>query len=65
MTDHHGNPLTTDPALTSEQWLDYGLARGWCSPSFCTMHDLGPITANEEAALDAGDDPCILVVRLL
>ncbi|WP_395772556.1 hypothetical protein [Arenimonas sp.] len=65
MTDHHGNPLTTDPTLTAEQWLDYGLSRGWCSTSFCSTHDLGPITADEESALDDGDDPCMPVVRLL
>ena len=65
MTDHHGNPLTTDPALSAEQWLDYGLARGWCLTSYCSISALGPITADEEAALNSGDDPWILVARLL
>lgn len=66
MTDHHGNPLTLDPALTAEQWLDYGIARGWCSDTFCGTHDyLDALTPEEIAALDVGDDRCMTVIRLL
>ena len=66
MTDHHGNPLTLDPALTLEQWLDYDIARGWCSDTFCGTHDyLDALTPEEIAALDVGDDRCMTVIRLL
>ena len=69
MTDHHGNDLPTDldldlDGLPADRWLAYGIARGWCSPTFCGTHDFGPLTADEEAALDDGDDPCMFVVRL-
>lgn len=66
MTDHHGNPLTLDLAITAEQWLDYGIARGWCSEPFCGTHDsLDALTPEEIEAWDVGDDPCMTSVRLL
>lgn len=68
MTDHHGHDLSTAPdyALSASEWLDYGIARGWCSASFCGTHDsTDALTPDEAAAWEAGDDPCMPVIRLL
>jgi hypothetical protein len=65
MTDHHGNPITLDLGITAGEWLDYGIARGWCSDSYCGTHDaFDALTPDELAAWDGIDDPCVFSVRL-
>lgn len=50
--------------MTYQEWLEYGIQHGYCTHSFCAMHDSGPMTEEEEAEADDGGDPCCVVVRL-
>lgn len=52
------------PELDVTAWLAYGVARGWCSPPVCVMHDGTPMTPVEELELEEGSDPCMHIVRL-
>lgn len=47
-----------------DDWLELGAERGFCSDSFCSTHDLGPMSDDEVAEVDDGGDPCVVVVRL-
>jgi len=46
------------------EWLDYGVAHGFCSDVVCSTHDGFPYTDEEEEEFDAGYDPCITAVRI-
>lgn len=50
--------------LTFDQWLSYGIDRGWCGPAVCDIHDGLPTTATEDDEFMDGGDPCIHIVRL-
>lgn len=51
--------------MTRDEWLNYGLAHGYCSELFCHTHENVPALSDEEAAeIDAGGDPCIVGVRV-
>lgn len=42
-----------------QEWLDYGLKRGWLR-TLCMTHDwLDDMTSEEEAGFELGDDPCM------
>ena len=45
-------------------WLLLGIKKGWCSPPACSTHDLIPMSAEEEAEWEEGNDPCQYVVRV-
>jgi hypothetical protein len=47
-----------------DEWLKQGVELGYCSPQFCTTHDMAPLHESEEEALEEGGDPCCHVVRL-
>jgi hypothetical protein len=46
------------------EWLDYGFAKGYCSPAVCSTHDGLPMTDEENEEWDEGGDPCVHAVRL-
>jgi hypothetical protein len=46
------------------EWLQYGIDNKFCTDSACQTHDYVELTEEEEEALNDGDDPCIVVVRL-
>lgn len=46
-------------------WLNNGINRGWISEPFCCTHDGGPITDEEYAAMDEGDDICFSHIKIL
>lgn len=50
--------------MTYEEWLDYGYRRGYCTSPFCDTHDGAPYTADEFEALDRGEDPCVVALRV-
>lgn len=50
--------------MEHDEWLAYGLQRGYCGPVVCATHDGTPTTVEEEDAFDVGDDPCIHIIRL-
>ena len=51
------------PALSFEDWLRAGVTLGYCTEQFCQTHDRTPMHDTEEAAWEAGSDPCCHVVR--
>lgn len=50
--------------MTQTEWLELGIARGWCTPVVCQTHDGPALTEFETWQFDEGDDPCVPVVRL-
>jgi len=46
------------------EWLLYGIKKGWISAPVCDTHDGLPLTEKEIEQWDQGDDPCIPVIRL-
>lgn len=49
-----------------EQWVNYGVDKGWITPGFCHTHDGDPYMTEEEAAQwDEGGDPCFPVFKYL
>jgi hypothetical protein len=48
-----------------DDWIRYGLERGFCGPPVCETHDGLPMTAQEEEDFYDGSDPCIPIVRLM
>lgn len=49
--------------LTAEEWVEYGIKRGWCGPPVCATHDGVPTTEDEDIEMEQYD-PCITVIRL-
>ncbi len=47
-----------------DTWAKVGYEAGWCSPPVCYSHDGVPMTATEIEELDAGEEPCLHVIRL-
>ena len=48
-------------------WVQYGIAKGWVSDSYCATHDGGSQYWTEEEMLEweEGGDPCQVVIRVL
>ena len=47
-----------------QAWIKHGVEKGWCGEPTCIQHEGTPFTDLEAVALDRGDDPCVVVVRL-
>ena len=50
--------------MNIHEWIQYGIDRGYCTPTACNTHDGPEMTAEEADAFEEGYDPCIHVVRL-
>ena len=50
--------------VTFDEWLAQGIEKGFCTESFCSTHDVAPMTQTEADEFDEGGDPCVHVVRL-
>ena len=50
--------------LTFDEWITYGLEKGWCGPPVCYTHDGLPMSEHEMQEFDDGQDPCMHVVRM-
>jgi len=50
--------------LTFDEWISYGIEKGWCGPPVCYTHDGLPMSEQEYAEFDEGQDPCTHVVRM-
>jgi hypothetical protein len=50
--------------MTFEEWLEYGMAHGFCTTASCYTHDGFEVTDEENNEFDQGFDPCVAVVRL-
>ena len=48
-------------------WIQYGIAKGWCSDVYCNTHDGGMQywTEEEHEQWNEGGDPCQSVIRIL
>jgi hypothetical protein len=47
-----------------ETWMKYGYDNGWISDVFCSTHDGGPMTDEEQQEWEDGGDPCMFCVRV-
>lgn len=49
------------------EWVQYGIAKGWCTDSICNTHDgtYEYLTDEEREDYDNGGDPCDLILKLL
>jgi len=50
--------------LTFDEWLTYGVGKGYCSAPVCNTHDGLPSSEEEDAQWEDGGDPCVPAVRL-
>ena len=50
--------------LNAYDWLQFGIAQGWCSQIVCDTHDGLPQTEEEQNEWEEGGDPCIPGVRM-
>jgi len=50
--------------ITFDEWISYGIGKGWCGPPVCYTHDGLPMSEQEYAEFDEGQDPCTHVVRM-
>ena len=50
--------------LTFNEWMAYGIEKGWCGPPVCYTHDGLPMSEHEMQGFDDGEDPCMHVVRM-
>lgn len=46
------------------EWLEYGIEKGFCTPQFCNTHDGYPMHESEVNEWEEGGDPCAFMVRL-
>lgn len=50
--------------MTFDEWLNFGIAQGWCSEPDCMTHNGLPNTDEEAEAWEAGLDPCEVGMRI-
>jgi len=50
---------------TIHGWLQHGINNGYCQPPTCGAHDGTPYSEEEADAYEAGEDPCIYIVKLI
>ena len=51
-------------ALSYDEWMTYGIKKGWCGPPVCYTHDGLPMSEQEDVEFGEGQDPCIHIVRM-
>ena len=49
---------------TFDGWLRHGIAVGFCGEGLCIQHDGIPFTGDEAEQFEAGDDLCVVMVRI-
>ena len=52
------------PDLTFQDWLDYGIEKGYCDEPHCYVHTGTPLTEFECTVWHMGMDFCVNAVRL-
>lgn len=50
--------------LSIDEWIQYGVDRGYCSNLVCVTHEGIPLSEEEEKQWDEGYDPCSLGIRI-
>lgn len=53
--------------MTYEEWIHFGMEKGWISPPYCETHDGGWEYFRDGVAdeFEKGGDPCVFVLQLL
>lgn len=51
-------------SLNFDDWLSQGIDKKWISEPVCDTHDGIPMRGWEAEEWDAGNDPCVVVVRI-
>lgn len=46
-----------------DDWIGQGIEKGFCGPPVCGTHDGIPMTDEEEARCEEGEDPCVFIIR--
>ena len=48
-----------------DEWLAFGVEKGWITKPFCNTHDgYQYLTDEQERDFDLGGDPCVSVIQL-
>jgi len=47
--------------MNFDEWIAFGIEKGWCGPPVCYTHDGLPMSTSEEEEFNEGD-PCILLI---
>ena len=50
--------------MTFDEWLRYGIGKGWASDVNCYTHEGFDLTPEDISEFDEGGDPCVHVVRI-
>ena len=50
--------------ITFNEWITYGIEKGWCGPPVCYTHDGLPMSEQEMQEFYEGQDPCTHIVRM-
>ena len=51
-------------AITFDEWIAFGITKGWCGPPVCYTHDGLPMAEQEDMEFAEGQDPCMHIVRM-
>ena len=49
--------------LDFDEWISYGIEKGWCGPPVCYTHDGLPMSDQELHEFEESD-PCVHIVRM-
>ena len=55
------SPIPGDTSF--DDWMAFGIFKGWCGPPVCYTHDGFPMTEEEIQEFETGD-PCVHMIRL-
>jgi len=47
-----------------DEWLDWGMTKGWIGDVTCVMHDGITMEPSEDNKVVDGFDPCVFIVRI-
>lgn len=50
--------------MTQDEWIKYGVDKGYASDATCETHNGPELTEEEEKEFDEGGDPCVPILRL-
>ncbi len=53
-----------NPDTAFDEWITYGVGRGWVSLPTCDTHNGIPLMPEEEDEFGEGLDPCVVAMRV-
>ena len=51
-------------SMTFHEWWQAGKDLGWAGDGYCETHDTVPWSDEESQLFDAGEDPCVVALRV-